>query len=103
MTPRIFKVYPGDLPYETEKRADERLDFTMDWSREIPVGDQIASSSWEVGDGLTQPYAASITGLQTKCWLAGGTVGQVVRVINRITTAANRILVRSFTVRIVLP
>lgn len=102
MTPRIFKVYPGDLPYETEKRADERLDVAFDWSREIP-GETIASSSWEVGDGLTQPYASSVTGLQTKCWLAGGTAGQVVRVINRITTAANRIIVRSFNVRIVSP
>lgn len=103
MNPRIIMIRPRDLPHEIEKRADERLDFTMDWSREIPVGDPIASSSWEVGDGLTQPYAAQYTATTAKIWLSGGTAGQAVRVVNRVTTEGQRVHVRSFLVRVVSP
>lgn len=102
MNPRVLIVRPGDMPYTVEKRPDERLDFAFDWSREI-AGDPIASSSWQVGDGLTQPYAASNTDTEAKVWLAGGSVGQQVRVINRITTTGNRTLIRSFLVNVVSP
>lgn len=87
------------------KDPDERLDFGLDWTKEMArVGDTISESSWDVtsGDGglLIEDAAGVISGMVTSVWLTGGTVGETYTVTNRMTTTAGRIYERSATLRV---
>ena len=74
------------------------LDYSVDWTRWL-AGDEIATSEWIVGAGITK---ASETNSPTKAtvWLSGGEAGQSYSVTNRITTTGGRTEDRSFTIRV---
>jgi hypothetical protein len=78
------------------------LDYQVDWTDWLGA-DTISASTWTLSapaGGLTTG-APSFTGKIARVWLSGGTVGQVVRVTNQITTSIGRIDERSFNVRLV--
>jgi hypothetical protein len=83
------------------KDPDANLDYQIDWSEWLGA-DTISASVWTVAPpagGLTAATPSQTT-VTTRVWLSGGTVGQTVRVTNRITTAQGRIDERSFNVRL---
>jgi len=75
------------------------LDYVMDWTSWLSVGETISASSWVVGTGITQTTPApSFTTTKATIWLTGGTAGTTYTVTNHITTSAGRQNERSFTV-----
>lgn len=80
------------------KDPDAVLDYSVDWARWLS-GDEIATSEWIVGSGLTK---ASETNSPTKTtvWISGGAAGQSYSVTNRITTTGGRTEDRSFMIRV---
>ena len=68
--------------------STELLDYTLDWSTWLPVGDAISTSNW-VATGLTSS-SASISGNKTTIWLTGGTAGSDYTITNTITTTGGR-------------
>lgn len=79
---------------------DDVLDYTIDWraltngtgaSDWLAAGETITASSWTVSAGITQTTPApSYTDDTTTIWLTGGTVNEVYRVTNHITTNQGR-------------
>ncbi|GAC1700111.1 MAG: hypothetical protein NVS9B4_00890 [Candidatus Acidiferrum sp.] len=62
-------------------------DFVVDWSLWLPQGETIQTSKWILDPELSLgPTAATKTGTTATVWLAGGTLNQTHRAINRITT-----------------
>jgi hypothetical protein len=80
------------------KDPDAVLDYSIDWSRWL-AGDQVATSSWTLPDGLEKVSDAQ-TSTKTTVWLRGGTIGESYTVTNRITTSGGRTDDRSFLVKI---
>lgn len=84
------------------KAPGEKLDYGLDWN--APgfrwLGDDtIAASEWSVGPELTASDESETDTIAT-VWLAGGELGDVCAVKNTVTTAAGRIGVRSFRVKV---
>ena len=78
------------------------LDYTFDWSDFLTGAEVISSSAWDATPtGLTIDNKTKDNTTAT-CYLAGGTIGQVFRVVNTIVTnaAAPRTEDRTLTVRI---
>jgi hypothetical protein len=61
--------------------------------------DTIATSDWDVPEGLTAE-APNLVGNTATIWLSGGTEGRVYLVTNRVTTGDNRHDARSFLLTI---
>ena len=80
------------------KDPNERLDYQLDWSARLD-GDTIATSTWTVPPGITAVIDTSTTTTTTR-WLEGGTEGETYTLINRVTTAAGRIMEQSVSIRI---
>jgi len=80
------------------KDPDAVLDYSVDWTRWL-AGDEITTSEWIVGSGLTK---ASETNSPTKAtvWILGGAAGQSYSVTNRITTTGGRTEDRSFLIKV---
>lgn len=78
------------------KDPDATLDYSIDWTNWLE-GDQITDSQWTVPVGLTEPRSPVNDGSIVTVWLAGGTVGEVYSVLNRVTTVAGRIDDRTLT------
>lgn len=76
------------------KDADEKKDYSFDWSKELDkTGDTISASTWAItGSGLTQSSspAASFDNKTTTVWFEAGTAGTDYVITNRITTAQGR-------------
>ncbi len=92
MATRHFQIYlPGLLYAEVWKAADEAFDVTFDYSR-LLAGDTIATSTWDLPDGWTEPQASSIStdGQSAVVWVGGGQPGTFSRILNTITTTAGR-------------
>ena len=83
-----------------DKDPDEVLDYIMDWSPRNIQGDTIQTIQATVTSGDVQVATNSISGLQTRTWLSGGTNGTPCVVGLRITTAAGRVLDESVQIRI---
>ena len=82
------------------KDPGSKLDWQHDWSGWLASGETIATSQWTVepaGLTLSAPMATAST---TTVWVEGGTVGQVYRLVNRITTSAGRIEERTVVIRV---
>lgn len=79
-----------------QKHSSGTLDYRVDWSKWLDPGDSIASVTWSVPAGLTQPYPASNTTSEATVWLAGGVDGADYEVACAITTAQNRAETHSF-------
>ena len=76
-----------------DKDPQSTLDYTLDWSGWITVGDAIATSTWDVesisGDvtPLTSTGSSFNAGTSvTTIWLANGDLRNTYRVANTITT-----------------
>ena len=78
------------------KDPDATLDYSIDWTNWLE-GDTISTSTWTVPVGLTEPRPDVNDGSVTTVWLAGGTVGEVYSVLNRISTVAGRTDDRTLT------
>jgi hypothetical protein len=69
------------------KYADEVFDYGCDW--QLPPGDTIVTSTWEVPAGLTKG-ADTFDATSTTVWLSGGTPGTAYDVFNHVVTADGR-------------
>lgn len=80
------------------KDPDEVLDYQLDWSARL-AGDTIATSTWIVPAAITKDSDSNTT-TTTTIWLSGGTLGDLVEITNRITTAAGRTMDQSVRLKI---
>lgn len=65
------------------------LDYGYDWSTWMVTGDTIVASSWAADAGVNVT-ANTFDATTTTVWLSGGTVGEVYKVVNHITTSDGR-------------
>ena len=81
------------------KDPDETLDYSVDWSEWLAVGETIVTSTWTAPTGITK---GSDTKTTTVCtvWLSGGTAGLVYTVANKISTTSGRIAERSLFIEV---
>lgn len=83
-----------------EKDPDAELDFGFDWETWLD-GDTLATSTWIVPTGITKDSDLfTIIGVTT-IWLSGGTLREVYKVVNRITTIGGRTDDRTLVIKIV--
>jgi hypothetical protein len=80
------------------KDPDATLDYKGDWSKWLG-GDTIATSTWDVPDGITL-LSETHDATTVLTWFSGGTAGQKYEVRNRITTAAGRVDDRTIAIKI---
>jgi|GEM_PF-877479 len=78
-----------------EQDKDEFLDYSMDWSDWLDVGDTIATSVWDDVPGLVLSQSSHSDTL-AKIWVQGGAPTTWYAVVNRITTAMGRTGDRAF-------
>lgn len=86
-------------PGHYAKYAADRTDYSIDWSDRIPAGDTITAQTWSGDTGLTLSDP-SFTDTTTTIWVADGTPGYLYRLVNTITTAAGRVVVRKLLIRV---
>jgi hypothetical protein len=75
------------------------LDYEIDWSKWLPMGDTILTSEWLVADGIDMDSETN-TNTTTTIWLSGGTAGQRYSLTNRITTTGGRTQDRTIVIRV---
>jgi hypothetical protein len=79
------------------KDPSDNLDYGFDWSGWLGPGETIASSTWDVPDGITAGVA-SYDNTTTTQWLSAGTSGIEYTCTNNIVTNLGRTGDRSFTI-----
>ena len=72
------------------KDPDENLDYEIDWTARLAAGDEIASVTWVVPDGLVKGVDDRM-GAIVRVWLSGGTSETTYEIVCRITTALGRV------------
>lgn len=82
------------------KTPTERLDYSIEYSSLLEEGETITNSAWSVPAGIDED-GTTYAGTSSKIWLQGGTVGVDYIIKNTLTTSANRIFERGFTLRVV--
>lgn len=85
-----------------KKRADDRLDFDVQYERFLSDGDAVQSAEAEVEgpDALLVIDAVQLFGTVVKVWLSGGTAGGNYAVTVTATTAQGRVKEITFIVRV---
>lgn len=86
------------FPSWPAKDPDERLDYSIDWSKRLGT-DRITTSTWTVPTGITQDGALNTSKVAT-IWLIGGTLDQTYEITNRITTAGERTMEQTVKISI---
>lgn len=81
------------------KDPDEVLDYRVDWSARVGTDDVIATTEWEVPDGITKDSDTNDDD-STTIWLSGGELGTTYTLLNRITTDDGRTMDQSVKIRI---
>jgi len=85
------------------KDPDARIDYEFDWAAAYPDGQAVVASGWTIApdrnNGI-EVAAAAHDLTRTTATLAGGVVGHVYRVTNRVTLSDGQIDERSMTVRV---
>ncbi len=81
-----------------EQDPDSTLDYRFIWSAWL-AGDEIATSTFLLPDGLTQ-VSASNTARTATIVVSGGTACSKYRVTNRITTIAGRTMDQTVVISI---
>lgn len=70
------------------------LDYTIDWASLLDVTspqDTISTSNWRVeGDSSMTVGSTGQDGTKTSAFVSGGTVGEIAKLINTVTTAGGR-------------
>ena len=87
------------LPRKT-KAAGEKLPYSFDWTKFLDGEGTIVGSSWDVPDGLTDSNP-TYDDYETIVWLEGGTVGEVYKIENTITTSSGWTGVRTREIEII--
>lgn len=72
------------------KDPDALLDYTMDWSPWLDIGDTITIALVTVPTGIVLETTVNDTTTVT-AWVSGGTVGEEYDVVYRITTVDGRV------------
>ncbi len=87
--------------FTASKRATEKLDYIIDWSDWLAVGETISASAWIVDTGVTDSDDSNTTTTAT-VFIAGGTETEAYKLTNTITTsnAVARTGVREITLSI---
>lgn len=81
------------------KDPNATLDYTWDWASYLEEGETLTDSQIIVPSGIILE-SDSHSDTAAVAWLSGGTVNQVYRVVNRITTSEGRIDDRSIEIRV---
>lgn len=72
------------------KDADATEPYSIDWSKYLPAGFNIATSEWAIegfDDGaMILPFDKVLVGNITKIWVKGGTPGKQYKIVNHIVT-----------------
>lgn len=82
------------------KDPNEVLDYQMDWSDRLQVGETIVTSNFTIAEGDVVKDSQSVSGALTTVWLSAGTEGVVNLITNRITTSSARTYDESAKLRI---
>lgn len=78
------------MPYSAvSKDPNAVLDWTLDWSSELPEGDTVDESEWLNPSSLGIATSQPDVNLE-RVSASGGTLGQTYRLINRITSTQGR-------------
>lgn len=78
-----------------EQDFGSQLDYTLDWTAGLDIGDVIADSQWTAEAGLIVSNK-TFGDVQTTAWLSGGIAGRSYSVSNTVTTSTGRRDVRTF-------
>lgn len=81
------------------QRADDRLDYDVDFSRWLSDDDAISDATAEADVGLTVE-TVQVFGNIVKVWVSGGVIGKSYVVTVTATTHDARVKEESFTIRI---
>lgn len=73
--------------FEYEHAPLSNLDYGFDWKQWLSLGETVTSSVWTVDAGLTKSSEQNIDGV-TSVFIAGGEIGKMYKVTNKITTTA---------------
>lgn len=76
--------------FRVTKDAGATLDYTLNWSDWLLLGDELTSSSWAVPLGLTLESSELGEDGTTTVWLSGGTAGTTYTITNSIGTLQGR-------------
>lgn len=82
------------------KRASEILDFSIDWSDVLELGETISTSTWTVPNGITRD-SDGISGQLTIAWIKSGTAGLEYVLGNTIVTSGSRTLNRDLRIKVI--
>jgi len=80
------------------KDPNSILDYGFNWTKWLD-GDILNSNTWIVPAGITE-VSNSYSGQITVIWLSGGTLGEVYKIVNRITTVGGRTDDRTLVLKI---
>lgn len=83
-----------------EKDPNEVLDYDIDWSARFLSSEQISTSVWTLVEGDVVLGVEEYTTNLTKVWLSAGSVGQICKIRNRVTTNQGRTMDQTVYVRI---
>lgn len=78
----------------------EVLDYDLDWSEWLEVGDTLSTSNWVVPSGITKDSDGNDT-TSTTIWLSAGTVGESYVMVNIVTTAQSRTGVAILIIKVI--
>lgn len=81
------------------KDPEAVLDYEVDWTSWLAVGETITARTVTVPAGITKNSDSEAGGVVT-VWLSGGTAGTSYTIECLITTSAGRTDERSFTVKV---
>lgn len=72
------------------KDPDAVLDYTINWAKWLPEGDQIVAVTTPDAEAGITVDSASFTATTTTVWVSGGSVGQTYKVPVHIETSGGR-------------
>jgi hypothetical protein len=83
----------------SDKDPNEVLDYQLRWTKRIPDGDAITSSTWVLPDGITK-QSDTFTDTTTTIWLTGGEDGETYTLTNRVVTTEGRTMDQSVSLKV---
>ena len=90
------------MTFSAVKDPDAILDYVMDWEdvmNLVSPADTIVSSTWDA-DGTLVLDSDSNTSTTATVWVSGGTLSELVNLVNTIITAGGRQHVKTIEVSI---
>lgn len=81
------------------KDPAETVDYAVDWTARLAVGDAIETSTFELPKGLISPKASNTDKVAT-VFLSGGAAGSAYEIVNRITTRGGAAFEQAIRLRV---